>query len=211
MANEKDLQAVPAEKPDVMKEFVAPIVKMVIICIVTSFLLALTNSFTLTRIEANAAAETNAAMQELLPEADSFTEVPITADVTNATALYEADNGAGYVVECYGQGYGGRVPAMVAFGPDGTIAGVKFLGNSETPGVGTNVTSSEDFAAQFSGEAPVQRGISDIDAVAGATITSKAALTAINAASAVYEEQVQGHSVDTTAGSTETAEEGGAA
>ena len=52
--------------------YVSPILKMVVICAVTSLLLALTNSLTITRIEANAAAETNAAMQELLPDADSL-------------------------------------------------------------------------------------------------------------------------------------------
>ncbi len=200
-------ESAPAKKESVFAGYVSPILKMLIICMVTSFLLALTNNLTITRIEANAAAETNAAMQELLPDADSFEEVPVTVEAPNVISMYKAANGAGYVVTAFGQGYGGRVPAMVAFGPDGSISGVKFLANSETPGLGNKVSTEPAFAEQFAGLPAQQLALADIDAFTGATISSKAALKAVNAATALYEEQVGSQTVDTAVNA--TPEEGG--
>lgn len=198
LKNEGEPQA-ETKKESKWEGFVSPILKMVVICAVTSLLLALTNDLTAGRIEENLAAEANTAMQQLLPEADTFETVPVTVEAPNVTAMYRAANGAGYVITAFGQGYGGRVPAMVAFGPDGNIVGVKFLANSETPGVGDRVSSDADFATQFAGLPPSQLAISDIDAFTGATISSKAALTAVNAANALYEEQVQGMPADAAA------------
>ena len=99
---------------------------------------------------------------------------------------YAADNGAGYVITAQAKGYGGQVPVMVAFGADGAIASVRFLDNSETPGLGQKV-KDDAFQGQFSGMAAEAFTLDDIDAVTGATISSRAATTAINAAIEVYQ------------------------
>ena len=57
---------------------------------------------------------------------------------------------------------------------------------SETPGLGQKV-KDDAFQGQFSGMAAEAFTLDDIDAVTGATISSRAATTAINAAIEVYQ------------------------
>lgn len=87
------------------------------------------------------------------------------------TAIYKADNDSGYVITAQAKGYGGEVPVMVAFNAEGTIEAVQFLDNDETPGLGQKV-KSEAFQSQFSGMPAEEFGLSDIDAITGATISS---------------------------------------
>ena len=153
-------------------DFVKPIVVLGVICLVTSLLLAVTNNVTAPIIAENAVKTANATRQALLPSADTFTEVaPET-----------------YVITAQAKGYGGEVPVMVAFNAEGTIEAVQFLDNDETPGLGQKV-KSEAFQSQFSGMPAEEFGLSDIDAITGATISSGAAASAINAAIAAYNQE----------------------
>jgi len=67
--------------------------------------------------------------------------------------------------------------------PDGKICGVTIRTLHETPGVGRTVLRDEAFLRQFLGT----RGDADIgvnvDGISGATVTSRAVVRAINAAS----------------------------
>lgn len=173
----------------IWNDFVKPIVVLGVICLVTSALLAVTNNATAPIIEKNAKEVANAARRELLPAADDFKLMDATAE--NVTEMYEATNGAGYVLTAQSKGYGGQVPVMVAFDKDGVISAVKFLDNSETPGLGQKV-KSEAFQGQFAGMKNENFGLSAIDAISGATISSGAAVSAINAAIDLYNKEVGG-------------------
>ena len=169
------------------KDFGNPIVVLGIICLVTSLLLAVTNGVTAPIIEENAIRTANETRQALLPAADTFSEVAVPAAVSdNVTEIYRADNGSGFVITAQAKGYGGDVPVMVAFNAEGSIEAVRFLDNSETPGLGQKV-KTDAFQGQFSGMAAEAFTISDIDALTGATISSRAATTAINAALVAYD------------------------
>ncbi len=79
-------------------------------------------------------------------------------------------------------GYAGPVLASVSFAPDGSIAALS-IGDArfaETDGVGARVRE-EGFVRQFVGKTPPLQA-SDIDIVSGATVSSTAALEAVNAA-----------------------------
>lgn len=191
-------------KEKIWTPILSPVLALVAICLVTSLLLGLTNDLTAPMIEANTIQAANEARMELLPEADGFEELPVPESAADVTSFYAATNGAGYVIEAYGRGYGGQVPAMVAFGADGSILGVKFLSNSETPGLGKNLETDAEFAEQFEGRAATVIDYAEIDGIASSTITSKAALSAINAAVALYSGEVAGQSVDANAGATTT-------
>lgn len=173
------------------EEFGKPVVVLVAICIVTSLLLALTNSVTKPVIDANEEKVAQAAYLEVLPEADGFDDLADyhTADVL---AVMQARNGTGYVLKAQGQGYGGKVPCVVAFNSAGTIVGVKFLENSETKGFGSRLYEQPDWAEQFTGRSADNFTLGDIDALSGATISSKAAVQALNSAIDVYNEVVKG-------------------
>ena len=169
-------------------DFVKPIVVLGVICLVTSLLLAVTNNVTAPIIAENAVKTANATRQALLPSADTFTEVAPETPTEGVTAIYKADNDSGYVITAQAKGYGGEVPVMVAFNAEGTIEAVQFLDNDETPGLGQKV-KSEAFQSQFSGMPAEEFGLSDIDAITGATISSGAAASAINAAIAAYNQE----------------------
>ena len=158
-------------------DFVKPIVVLGVICLVTSLLLAVTNNVTAPIIAENAVKTANATRQALLPSADTFTEVAPETPTEGVTAIYKADNDSGYVITAQAKGYGGEVPVMVAFNAEGTIEAVQFLDNDETPGLGQKV-KSEAFQSQFSGMPAEEFGLSDIDAITGATISSGAAASA---------------------------------
>ena len=169
-------------------DFVKPIVVLGVICLVTSLLLAVTNNVTAPIIAENAVKTANATRQALLPSADTFTEVAPETPTEGVTAIYKADNDSGYVITAQAKGYGGEGPVMVAFNAEGTIEAVQFLDNDETPGLGQKV-KSEAFQSQFSGMPAEEFGLSDIDAITGATISSGAAASAINAAIAAYNQE----------------------
>lgn len=77
------------------------------------------------------------------------------------------------------KGYSGLVKIMVGFNPDGSIKNIVVLEQKETPGLGTKM-KGEKFMRQFRGEKPSEFNLKpekdggDIDAIAGATISSRA-------------------------------------
>ena len=78
------------------------------------------------------------------------------------------------------KGFHSDVAATVTLNADGTIAAVVFNTANETPTFGTRVGEDAAFAAQFVGKAgPFTLG-AGIDALAGATVTSEAAVLAVN-------------------------------
>ena len=164
-------------------DFFKPIVVLGVICIVTSALLAVTNGVTAPIIEQNAIATANATRAALLPKADGFEA--ITLDVEGVTEAYKATNDAGYVITAAAKGYAGDVPVMVAFNADGKILAVNFLANAETPGLGQKVRT-DAFQGQFNGKDAENFGMSDIDGISGATISTSAAVKALNAAITAY-------------------------
>ncbi len=168
-----------------MKRSIRPTVILAMICLIATVILAGLNRLTTPVIAANETETANAVYRALLPEADSFTA--LACGIDGVTAVMEADNGAGYVITAQSRGYGGQVPAAVAFSKDGAILGVTMMENSETPGLGQKVTE-EAFSGQFAGRAAEAFAIEDIDAVTGATISSKAAVAAINLAIQAYDE-----------------------
>ena len=163
-----------------------PIVVLVVICIVVTGALAATNMATAPVIAEATLAAQNKARKELLPDADSFT-VRKDIQAANVSDVSVADNGVGTVIISHSKGYGGNITVMVAFNPDDTIKQIKVTEQGETQGVGTNVTVKTDFWGQFQGRAAETLTVGDnIDKVSGATISSKAVTSAVNAAIDAY-------------------------
>lgn len=180
-----------------VRDILIPTVSLFLICIVVTALLGLTNSVTAPQIERLAAETEAAAKQEVLKSAERFSEAKeIEKDGTIYT-YYEgkaSDGGlAGYVFATSAKGYGGDISVMVGVAADGTVAGVNILSISETAGLGMNA-KNESFLQQFtgkSGKIGVQKNGSsetEIQALTGATITSKAMTSAVNQALALYAE-----------------------
>ncbi len=171
-------------KNSAWNNFIKPVVVLVAICVVTSALLALTNSVTAPIILESELAAAQAQRSALLP-AESFTQIETTAE--GVTDIYVADDGSGYVITAEANGYNGAVPVMVAFDANATIIGASFMPNGETPGFGQKVRD-EEFQSQFAQMEAQPISLSEIDAVTGATVSSSAAVEALNRAISAYGE-----------------------
>ncbi len=96
-------------------------------------------------------------------------------------------------LEKSGQGFEGEVGVMVGFKLDtGDLVGIGITTHSETPGVGSRITE-EAFRLQFRGMSKdavmkVKKDGGDIDAVTGATFSSRGVAEALRAAVKLYEQ-----------------------
>ena len=80
-------------KSNVMADFGAPILVLVLICAVMSGLLAVTNGVTAPIIAAAEAKAQEEARMEVLPGADSFEQVEIAGVPASVTGVFQASNG----------------------------------------------------------------------------------------------------------------------
>ena len=157
-------------KSNVMTDFGAPIIVLVLICVVMSGLLAFTNSATAPIIAEAERKANEEARLEVLPQADSFLQVEQAGLPEAVREVYQAQNGAGYTFSITTQGYGGKNTLKMAVGidMDGKITGTKVLAHKETAGLGSKITS-DAFQGQFSGK---DRGLDGVDNITGATFSS---------------------------------------
>ena len=170
-------------------ELIRPVIVLVAICIVASALLGYVHAVTAPVAEANAAEKAQEIYASLVPEAKEFVEVECGVD--GCTAALEARDGAGqvvaYVIVAQSKGYGGQVPIAVAFDAAGSVKSITAMSNDETPGLGTKI-AQESYIGQYVGKEAAPLEASDVDLISGATISSKAALSAFNIAVEAYEE-----------------------
>ncbi len=172
-----------------ISDIATPTAVLAIICIVVTLALSSANALTYKKIEALAIETQNKAMSKLI-EADEYPEKELYDEQKYNIAVKDSET-IGYIFTITAKGYGGNIQVMTAINLDGTIAAVEILDASgETPGLGQNVTK-QNFYSQFSGlkeNISVIKGGSanaennEINAVTGATISSKAVTEAVNQA-----------------------------
>lgn len=163
-------------------EMVRLTLTLLIIAAVCALLLGLVNSITAPRIADAQAAKAQAAKAEVL-QADSYESVPYTANDPTVAEVFQAGD-AGYVVELNVSGFGGNINMMVGVDNSGACTGVSIVSMSETAGLGANA-KKEDFRAQFSGQSgtvQVSKDSGAINALTGATITSRAVCAGVTSA-----------------------------
>jgi len=97
------------------------------------------------------------------------------------------------VLESYGKGYGGDIGLMVAINmEDDTIVGAGVTTHSETPGLGATAKDDPGFVSQFKG-LPIEETFKvtndggKVNALSGATITSRAVCAAATQAGGIYQ------------------------
>ena len=179
------------KKNSTWNDLLKPVVVLTIICAVVSSALAAVNNVTAPIIAAAAAEAANAARYELLPEADGFEAIEV--EVEGVTEMHKATNGVGYVISSQGNGFGGNgsVKMMVAYDNEGTILSCKVIDcSAETPGIGDKIVKETWFLEQFLGLNGEKVG--EVDTISGTTISSKAAISAMNAAYKAFAEKALG-------------------
>lgn len=183
-----------------MKEIIKTGFILMIITTIAAGMLAIVNSLTASKIEQQKITETRTALSIILPKATNFTEekallTELAKDtayrkVTNIWRAYEGDQFYGYAFEIEESGYGGKITILVGIAKDSAVQGIRIISHKETPGLGSQI-EKQWFTDQFKGKSieyelkvttakPVK--IYEIQAITGATISSKAVTEAVNTA-----------------------------
>lgn len=130
--------------------------------------------------EKNARAELENAIAFVLPESKTFTEEVYDGEDEAIRSVHKGETG--FVVETVTSGYAGEIVMLVGVNNDGTVAGATVRKMSETWGLGSQALVDYNFLVQFMGtEGDAEVG-GNVDALTGATVTSKAITRGINAA-----------------------------
>lgn len=175
--------------------------KLIIVILVTAIVL-LGTTFALAGItEANAQEAHLRDLQTLLPGSETFTLEPYDGEDANIRSVHKAENG--FVIETVTYGYAGEITMLIGVSNEGTVTGLVVRELHETYGLGANALTDVDFLAQFlngrgefavaapgadafsgaTAESSESNGdTTDVDALTGATVTSKAIVRAINSA-----------------------------
>ncbi len=151
------------------------------ICLIASGLLAAVNSVTRVKIIAQAQAQENASLQEVLPQAARFEAVRSGEEIIYYKAYDASGSPAGFAFKAKGKGYSSEIETMVGMDNDGKIIAIKVISLNETPGLGSRVAEKQ-FTSGFAGQ-PAE-DLSNVQTIAGATISSSAVINSVKAKAA---------------------------
>ena len=149
--------------------------------------LAGVNAITKKPIADAAAQKTRAAVAQVLGSGDGAQAIDFQDDSGLVQAVYQAE--AGYAVEVSVSGFNDVIRMMVGIDHSGQILGISIISHKETAGLGAVAGASnakgQAFREQFigaSGTLAVSKDGGTVDAISGATITSRAVTDGVNAA-----------------------------
>ena len=183
-------------KSNTYKEYIAPVVVLVCICLAVTAALALVYGITDPIIKKNSKATADKTRTELLKDADSFTEYKGKLVVEQPGAVYVKDvyvanNKAGFVATCVTKSFGGELTMMVGVDKNGAVTGVEVTNHSDTPGLGTKDFDS-GYRKQYKGlkalKATNVKDEGQIKFITGASVSGSAIHYGVYAALHQYKE-----------------------
>lgn len=166
-------------------------VTLFLICTITACLLGLVNGVTKDKIAEINVQKTADAMSAVL-DAESYELTDYSEGIVKSA--YRAVSGGitmGYVFEVSPSGFGGAIDMVVGVSDTGTVTGVEIVSMSETAGLGAKA-SEPAFLNQYVSKGSDLTVNVDIDALTGATVTSKAVTAGVNAATYAANKLSQG-------------------
>ncbi len=175
--------------------------KKLIVFILVAALVLFGTSFALQGAAAKKAqAEHLWLMQTLLPESKEFTKEAYDGEDANIRSVHKAENG--FVIETVTRGYADDITMFIGVNNNGKVTGLVVYDAHETFGLGNEALTDHVFLSQFlnsagtfavatsgadafsgaTGEAEASGDTVDVDAITGATVTSKAIVRCVNSA-----------------------------
>ncbi len=178
-----------------------------LITFVCALLLGMANGITAPQIALNEEKTRNEAMAAIIEGAE-FEDMGVSLSAEDVAAagvtlpagrapaavsgVYKAavdGSDAGYCLEVQPKGFGGALTMIVGINADGTVAGALVTSHAETPGLGAKSQTDEEWIKQYAGQAAdgqlaVSKDGGSINAITGATITSRAVTDGVNTAAA---------------------------
>lgn len=181
-------------------------VTLLVTCVIVAAALGGVNAITEEKIEAINKEKTEIAMKAVVADPDNTTfsdkldltdEMVAAAGSVTLDSVYEAQvNGqsAGHAIKVVASGSQGKIEMMVGVDAEGTVTGVSIVKNSETSGIGSKVMTNMPTAAgvgvlsQFEGKSAADGTLTvgaNVDAISGATVSTRGVTNGVNAALAV--------------------------
>jgi len=171
-----------------MNQLLKMILVLTVLGLISGLVLSLVSDYATPIINENKQEATEDAIYYVLPDTERYETV--TYDEKD---IYKSLNGddklTGYAFTASGSGYQGTIRLMVGVGPDlNKIKGIQILESSETPGLGGKIRG-DNFKDQFrglvaSGNLSLVKGSpknpGEVEAITGATISSRAVVNTIN-------------------------------
>jgi len=178
---------------NVWDSIIKPTLVLFLVCAVITGALAYVNSITENIIQRRMEEQQEQFRKEVMDGADRFTEIKPEGLSERITGVYEAyrnDAIIGYVMDVTTKGYGGAMKLTVGINTEGRVTGVIIGDNNETPGLGSRA-KEPGFIDQFKGVTAAEtlsvvkqnkNSDNEIQAISGATITSRAVTEGVQAA-----------------------------
>lgn len=181
-------------------------VTLLVTCVIVAAALGGVNAVTEEKIDAINWEKTVEAMKAVVADPDNTTfsdALPLTDEMTAAAgsvtldSVYEAQvngAGAGYAIKVVASGSQGKIEMMVGVDGEGSVTGVSIVKNSETSGIGSKVMTNMPTASgvgvlsQFEGKSAADGTLTvgaNVDAISGATVSTRGVTNGVNAALAV--------------------------
>ncbi|MBQ3195716.1 MAG: FMN-binding protein [Clostridia bacterium] len=154
-------------------------------------LVALVNNFTAPVIAQQNKQALQQNIEKIFSGSTDYEDITASVEaVEGVNAVYKVKSSSGgqdnYCVHSSAAGYGGAVELLIGFNCDGQIMGVSVLAaDGETPGVGQKI-KEQSFLDGFKGLEYDAEG-TKLDGVSGATVSSTAAVKAVNNACLVMD------------------------
>ena len=160
------------------------VLTLFLITAVVAAALAGVNSITAPAIAQLRAEKTQQAIEAVLPGGGEEVEFPATALVSK---VYASETG--YAVEVTPGGFDNTITMMVGVDKEGNVLGIDIISHTETAGLGAVADAATPAGVAFreqykgmSGSVSVSKDGGEVEAITGATITSRAVCDGVNAA-----------------------------
>lgn len=181
-----------------MKTAIKMIVVLTLITVISGGLLSSLDSITAPKIREFRLQELKAAIANVLPSYDYYDEIAEGQTVLYVGKKKGQDDPVGVAFRVIGNGFQGKISIMVGLEPTfNKLTGIKVLEQVETPGLGTKIVYDPSqksdpfwFSSQFKGRVTFPfitiiknvkpEKLTEIQAISGATITSKAVVKILN-------------------------------
>ena len=182
-------------------------IKLFLTCVIVAGLLGGVNAITADKIAAINLAKTQEAMKLVVADPNSTFSDPLEVteemkaaaasvggSVTEVYAVEAGGAAAGHALKIVASGSQGSIEMMVGLDTEGAVTGVSVVKNAETAGIGSKVMENEPNSKgvgvldQFKGKSAADGTLnvgSNVDAITGATVSTKGITTGVNAAIAV--------------------------
>lgn len=178
-----------------MREIVHLALRLLAFCLAAGLLLAATNALTKGPIAYQADLTAQSARKQVLTEASSFQKISDGGDpdYPHLTAVYEGvdkDGVVGYTFSLSPMGFKAVIEMTLGINKEGAITALSVDSQSETAGLGTKITT-DSYLRQYQGAAADSATLTEqIDGITGATVTSKAVVSAVGEAVSYAEREL---------------------